>query len=368
MKILILNQILYTAENNIIPKVKSIKDTMIYNMCLGFKNLGYGVTLAAAQEYLPTEKEEYDFEILFFPSFLKKIFPPSVLPYSPELKDYLKKNHNLYDLVIASEVFSLSALFAAVICPYKTIIWQELTCHQNKFHKIPSKIWYNFIARFFMNKVLTVVPRSKQSLEFISKYMPYVSKTIVDHGINSEKFICSKIKKRQIISSSQLIYRKNIDGIINIYNRFHRIKGYEDVKLIIAGRGDEEIKLKKLVDELGLSDYVFFVGFLSQNELNNYIRESYCFLVNTRKDLNMVSIPEAIASGTPILTNRVPASVYYIENNKLGIAKDNWNEYDIKTLIDDNQLYVNNCINYRDKLTNEYSAKKFIEIFTTLKS
>ena len=32
MKILILNPILYTADNNTIPKVKSIKDTMIYNV------------------------------------------------------------------------------------------------------------------------------------------------------------------------------------------------------------------------------------------------------------------------------------------------------------------------------------------------
>ena len=41
MKVLILNSILFTAENNIIPKVKSIKDTMIYNLCVGFKNLGH---------------------------------------------------------------------------------------------------------------------------------------------------------------------------------------------------------------------------------------------------------------------------------------------------------------------------------------
>ena len=65
MKVLILNPILFTADNNVIPKVKSIKDTMIYNMCLGFKQLGHDVTLAAAEEYAPAEKEAYDFEILF---------------------------------------------------------------------------------------------------------------------------------------------------------------------------------------------------------------------------------------------------------------------------------------------------------------
>ena len=44
MKVLILNPILFTADNNVIPQVKSIKDTMIYNMCLGFKRLGHDVT------------------------------------------------------------------------------------------------------------------------------------------------------------------------------------------------------------------------------------------------------------------------------------------------------------------------------------
>lgn len=44
----------------------------------------------------------------------------------------------------------------------------------------------------------------------------------------------------------------------------------------------------------------------------------------------MVSIPEAIVSGTPILTNTQPASVEYIRANGLGIVKDNWDEYDLK--------------------------------------
>ena len=35
-KVLVINPILYTAETNRIPRVDSIKDTMIYTMCLGF--------------------------------------------------------------------------------------------------------------------------------------------------------------------------------------------------------------------------------------------------------------------------------------------------------------------------------------------
>lgn len=365
MNILILNPILFTAEHNIIPKVKSIKDTMIYNMCLGFIQLGHNITLAAAEEYHPTESETYEFNVIFFPSLYTKFCPPSVLPYSPSLKKYLRQSHKKFDLIISSEVFSFNSLFAAEICPQKTIVWQELTEHQKKFHKIPSKIWHNIIARLFITKVLAVVPRSQKALDFISQYIPTVSKTIVDHGINIEKFKYSTDKKRQIISSSQLIHRKNIDGIIQKFYNLHHLKGYEDIKLIIAGRGEEELKLKELVKVLNLQDYVNFVGFLSQIKLNDYISHSYAFLINTRKDLNMVSIPESIVSGTPILTNNQPASADYIAKNDLGIVKDNWDENDIVKIIDDNTYYTKNCIQYREKLTNQHSAQLFIEIFNS---
>ena len=50
-KVLVINPILYTAETNRIPRVDSIKDTMIYTMCLGFLRAGHEVTLIAAEDY-----------------------------------------------------------------------------------------------------------------------------------------------------------------------------------------------------------------------------------------------------------------------------------------------------------------------------
>ena len=83
-------------------------------------------------------------------------------------------------------------------------------------------------------------------------------------------------------------------------------------------------------------------------------------LVSCRK---VSSIPEAIISGTPILTNLKPASSDYIINYDLGIAKDNWNEMDMKLLVDKNEEYVGNCIKYREYFTNMHAAKLFLEIF-----
>lgn len=366
MKILVLNPILFTSTDGVLPKVKTIKDTMIYGMCLGFKKLGHDVTLVAMDDYKPTEYEQYDFSVCFMKSIGAK-YLTYALPLSIELWHWLHRHANEYDMVLSSETFGFHSLFASIICPQKTIIWQELTEHQRKMHRLPSKFWHNVICRILMRKVRCVVPRSEKAYMFISQYMPRVSKTVVDHGINVDKFQCSREKQRQIISSSQLIYRKNVDGIIRKFACFHKMNGYEDIKLLIAGRGEEEANLRRLAHDLDIEDSVSFIGFLSQSKLNEYIRHSMVFLVNTRQDLNMVSIPESIVSGTPILTNNVPASAGYISREQLGIAKNEWDENDLKNIIDDNGYYVDNCINYRGILTSEHSAQSIINIYNGIK-
>lgn len=50
------------------------------------------------------------------------------------------------------------------------------------------------------------------------------------------------------------------------------MKGYEDIRLLIAGRGDRRPVLENLVAELGLQEKIQFLGFLSQAELNRHIK------------------------------------------------------------------------------------------------
>ena len=48
-------------------------------------------------------------------------------------------------------------------------------------------------------------------------------------------------------------------------------------------------------------------------------------------------------------------------------AKVYWNEYDLKKIVDENEMYVYNCMAYRKNLTSEYAAQRLIEIFNTRK-
>ena len=65
MKILIVNPILYTSEKRTPVRVKSIKDTMIYDLCLGFQESGHDVVLYAGEPYKPAVEETYPFEVIW---------------------------------------------------------------------------------------------------------------------------------------------------------------------------------------------------------------------------------------------------------------------------------------------------------------
>lgn len=362
MKILILNPILYTAEKNVIPNVTTIKDCMIYNLAMSFKELGNEVTLFAAREYKPIVEEKYEIEVIFMPSKFKMLFLPSVLPFQPGIIPYLIKNKKSFDLIISSEAFSFSSIFASIITYRNTVVWQELASHNNKFFHIPSVLWYNILVKLFFRKVL-IIARSENAKNFIKSYSSLVSNICLDHGIDLNKFNFSDKKKRQFIVVSQLIPRKNIESIILKFSDFVQSDNFSDFKLIIIGRGTLEQELMALVRKEKLENQILFLGFMSQVDLNKHLRESMALLINTRKDLNMVTIPEAIVSGTPIVTNLVPLSALTIKESGFGIANDNWDSKDLKEITNNNNVYVENCYRRRIDFSTSTIAKKFIDIY-----
>lgn len=372
--VLIINPILYTSETNQIPRVDSIKDTMIYALCMGFVRNGHKVTLIAAQDYAPVRKESYPFEVIFMKTVCHRIFMPRCLPYMPELRNYLKR-HREYDLIISSETFATWSYTAARVSPDKTIIWHELAAHNNMLHRMPSVIWYNVVARFLMRKV-KVAPRSEAAAAFIRQFMRNVSETVIDHGVDLEKLdtilqredtrktegkIALPEKEKQFVVVSQLIGRKRIDRIIEVFTEFVR-KGNGEYKLYIIGSGEKEEWLRSLVQEQQMQDRVVFCGQMTHTQLLPVVARSEAMLVYTSKDNNMVSIVESIAVGTPVVTTTVPYNAAYIRRERLGIAEDDWTEEALTEIVENNMFYRQNCLHYRRRLSSTFCAESFTAV------
>lgn len=362
-QVLIINPILYTSETNRIPKVRSIKDTMIYTLCLGFLKIGQQVALIAAEDYRPDEEEQYDFPVIWMKTVWHGVFQPRCFPYMPGLRGYLKK-HTEYDCIISSEMFATWSYTAARVCPQKTVIWHELAKHNNMMRRIPSRVWYRAVAGFLMRSV-TVVPRSKAAAEFIGNFSDNVSGTIIDHGVNIDRMIPAETenKKDQFVVVSQLIGRKRIDKTIDRFAEFWN-KGHREYRLYIIGKGELEEELKEQVKRLQMEKTVIFCGQLTHEELLPLVAQSKALLVSTEKDNNMVSIAESIAVGTPVITTSVPYNAYYIEKEDLGIVEDNWDGHTLEQICENNAVYCANCTQYREKLSNTYCAGQFMSVMS----
>lgn len=359
MNILIVNSILHTSEKGVIPRHKSNHDCMIYTLARGLTANGHKVTLAAAEEFRAENPDNEDFKVVYLPSRLPKIFKPDLLPWPIGLRTLIKTGR--FDVIITSELFSISSLIAARAAKVPVVVWQEMGTHQRKMKKIPSKTWYNLIAPVFMRRAI-VVGRSNVARDFARRYMPVVRETVVDHGCNSSLFFPGEESDDSFIIVSQLIERKQPVKMLDAFIQFLRRPGRDRFILHVVGRGALLDVMKARVREQGVERNVIFHGFLRQEEFAALGRRSKGMLINTLQDLNMVSVPEAIVNGTPLLMNTVPYTAGYVSENGLGIAKDNWGADELEEMADNYDRMHAACMAARDSLTEVSCAAKLVEL------
>ena len=359
MKVLFVNPIIYTPENAQIPKVETIDDTMSYDLCRAFQRAGVDITLAAAEEWHPIKEDRFPFPILWLKSSFKQLFPIHRIPVNLGLIRHLRTHR--YDMVITSEVFSMDTLLCSLFARKRTIIWHEMAKHNNMGGGMLSRIWYNVIPRLFMRSI-PVVARSEQARAFISRYCRRVNHAVIEHGVDLETFALAERKTNSFCVVSQLIPRKRIDGIIRIFSDYHGMHDSE-CRLVVIGEGVERASLERLTTDLGVNDVVEFTGRLGHHELQHTLAEAKAMLVNTEKDNSMISIVEAIASGTPVVTTTVPLNAATIQSKRLGLAKDGWDADDLALIDRHLDEYTANCRAYRDFLSTDYKVQQFLDIY-----
>ncbi len=91
-----------------------------------------------------------------------------------------------------------------------------------------------------------------------------------------------------------------------------------EAKLIVAGYGSEEAKLKKLAAELNLEN-VEFVGRIEQNEMPRIYDEAEVYLNSSIVDNMPLSIIEAFSCGLPVVSTDAGGIPYIVENGETGL-------------------------------------------------
>jgi len=113
--------------------------------------------------------------------------------------------------------------------------------------------------------------------------------------------------KRIVLSLCRLTPRKGIDVVIKSLPTV--LSSVPDVMLVIAGRGEDERRLRRHVDDLDLVSCVIFVGFVSEAEKASYYHACDVYAMLSRQEGDFVegfglSLLEAAACGKPVVAGR----------------------------------------------------------------
>ena len=78
-------------------------------------------------------------------------------------------------------------------------------------------------------------------------------------------------------------------------------KGYTEIRVNIAGRGPEEARLKALSAELGLGEYVRFLGYIPYEDVAKLLQRSDIFVLPSYYEALGCVYLEAMACGIPVV-------------------------------------------------------------------
>ncbi len=133
---------------------------------------------------------------------------------------------------------------------------------------------------------------------------------ILPSGTDVTKFnkITSNLKNElKIMNSKVILYvgaLRDYKGLQFLINAFPKIKTkIKNAKLIMIGKGDQELKLRKLIEKLQIENDVLMPGFVTENELIKFYSIADVFVLPSptlAEGFGLVAI-EALSSGVPTI-------------------------------------------------------------------
>lgn len=209
------------------------------------------------------------------------------------LNNWLKKNHQNYDVIISSWYKLSSQIAMNKEIAKKTFAWE----HSN--YEVGGKIWGDLLRPKYKN-LAGIVCINKASSSYYKTFNSnvYLIPNIIGGSFESIENIDFKSKENQLIYVGRLDQEKNVSAIINIISKID----LKDFHLKIIGEGSEMENLKKQVEEKKLESKVAFTGRLTINEIKSELLKSKIFLFTSINEAFGMALLEAMFCGNALIS------------------------------------------------------------------
>lgn len=205
-----------------------------------------------------------------------------------------------------------------------------------------SKVFdHKHLAKGF-SKAHAIFANSDYTKKTLLQSFPHIGKPIFvsnpgvnDHFYKNRSSVMSneshpEIDKLNLLTIARLSTSAPNKNVENVIRAIALIRHEIPVAYKIIGNGDRRLELKKLVDHLGLSKAVSFVGEIPNNELPYHLDQADLFVLVT-KGLESFGIvyAEAAARGVPSLMSKLGGATDAVKEGESGIIIDGIEPKDI---------------------------------------
>ena len=201
--------------------------------------------------------------------------------------------------------------------------------------------------------------------------LPYEKINVIPNGVNLSNFNnvyrdydfrrrFAMDNEKIILFMGRLVYEKGIQNLIAAMPKV--LANYHDAKLVIAGKGGMIDQLKAEVNSLGISNKVYFAGYLNSNDVKKmYKCADISVFPSTYEPFGIVAI-EAMLSGTPVVVSDVGGLNEIVDHGVNGMkayaGNSNSLADSILTLLFDHKLADEVVKNAKAKVKSEYNWSK----------
>jgi len=310
MKILYISDVYFPRVNGVSTSIETFRRNL--------RSLGHTVHLIAP-DYSTVSADETD--ILRVPARQLPFDPEDrLMSYRWVMKQLEKLRSEHYDIIHIQTPFvahylgtKLSRLLGIPCVETYHTFFEEYLYHYVPL--VPKKIM-RFIAKRFSrhqgNSLDGMVVPSNPMLQVLKGYGIVTYAEVIATGIEPASFVAGnrvafreryKIAEERpmLLFVGRVAHEKNIGFLLKVLDRVRR--QISDILLVIAGEGPARESLEREVQELGLGENTFFIGYLDRHtELNDCYRAADIFVFSSRTETQGLVLLEAMAQGVPVVS------------------------------------------------------------------
>ena len=230
----------------------------------------------------------------------------------------LKKTINAFEPDIIHAHYASSYGVLGYLSKFKPFI---LSVWGSDVYDFPQK---NQLNKWLLKKVIhsanTVCSTSEAMKEVVATQFDRFDVKVISFGVDTNVFVpaSASIQQFTVGNIKSIEAHNGIDCLLDaaniIINEYHNA----DIRFLIIGQGSLMKKMRQKTTDLGLDNYVKFVGYIPHEKIVEFHQKLSVFVsVSTRESFG-VAVLEAAACGVPAITSNVGGLPEVNQNNYTG--------------------------------------------------